>query len=259
MRDALTASLRALPAVVAGRITIVAGGAADIPIHPERDRILDEVRALGRQVADAHGMVEIPMTTRRYQLRRRRAFRRDRSEERRAGQRQLQVEQLPLTVEATAVAGETAVRADDTVARDDDADGVLPVRQSDRPSGTGRSNAFGQLAIGLGRTVGNLLQGGPDALLELRSKRGKGKVEGRELSSEVGVKLVSRGFEGLSVTTPLVCFTELVVGGAVPLQIHVETTDLAILGHDGQGTEPAVDHGVGAHHAAFSSGMWLIG
>ena len=40
MRDALTASLRALPAVVAGRITIVAGGAADIPIHPERDRFL---------------------------------------------------------------------------------------------------------------------------------------------------------------------------------------------------------------------------
>ena len=178
MRDALTASLRALPAVVAGRITIVAGGAEDLPvengsvdaatvfqawhwfdadaataqcarvirpggwlsmawhhwseevgwsralsdfidpqknlpdddeapptgpdfepfetevfthgmrqsvedlvlhastwsyvaIHPERDRILDEVRALGRRVADAHGMVEIPMTTRCYRLRRR--------------------------------------------------------------------------------------------------------------------------------------------------------------------------------------------
>ncbi|HEY8820534.1 MAG TPA: class I SAM-dependent methyltransferase [Dermatophilaceae bacterium] len=178
MRDALTASLRALPAEVAGRITIVAGGAEDIPvendsvdaatvfqawhwfdadaataecarvlrpggwlsmawhqrsedvgwsrelsdivdrhenvpdddeappagpdfepfetevftygmrqsvedlvlhastwsyvaIHPKRDRILDEVRALGRRVADAHGMVEIPMTTRCYRLRRR--------------------------------------------------------------------------------------------------------------------------------------------------------------------------------------------
>jgi len=71
MRDALKASLRALPAKVAGPITIVAGGAEDIPIHPERDRILDEVRALGRRVADAHGMVEIPMTTRCRRLRRR--------------------------------------------------------------------------------------------------------------------------------------------------------------------------------------------
>ena len=178
MRDALTASLRALPAEVAGRITIVAGGAEDIPveigsvdavtafqawhwfdetaaagecarvlrpggwlsmgwhhrsedvawlselsdivqrhgnqpddyeappvwpefepsetelfthrmrqsvenlvlhastwsyvaIRPERDRILDEVRALGRRVADRDGIVEIPMTTRCYRLRRR--------------------------------------------------------------------------------------------------------------------------------------------------------------------------------------------
>ncbi len=178
MREALTASLRALPAEVAGRITIVVGGAEDIPvdndsvdaatvfqawhwfdaeaasaecarvlrpggwlsmgwhhraedvgwsrelsdivdrhenlpddeeappvgpefepfetelftygmrqsvedlvlhastwsyvaIHPERDMVLDEVRALGRRVADADGMVEIPMTTRCYRLRRR--------------------------------------------------------------------------------------------------------------------------------------------------------------------------------------------
>ena len=178
MRDALTASLRALPAEVAGRITIVAGGAEDIPvendsvdaatvfqawhwfdaetagaecarvlrpggwlsmawhhrsegvewsrelsdiverhenqpddeeappvapefessetelftyrmrqsvedlvlhastwsyvaIHPERDRVLDDVRALGRRVADGDGMVVIPMTTRCYRLRRR--------------------------------------------------------------------------------------------------------------------------------------------------------------------------------------------
>jgi SAM-dependent methyltransferase len=42
-----------------------------VAIHPERDRILDEVRALGRRVADADGMVEIPMTTRCYRLRRR--------------------------------------------------------------------------------------------------------------------------------------------------------------------------------------------
>jgi len=42
-----------------------------VAIHPERDRVLDEVRALGRRVADADGMVEIPMTTRCYRLRRR--------------------------------------------------------------------------------------------------------------------------------------------------------------------------------------------
>ena len=42
-----------------------------VAIRPERDRILDEVRALGRRVADADGMVEIPMMTRCYRLRRR--------------------------------------------------------------------------------------------------------------------------------------------------------------------------------------------
>ena len=42
-----------------------------VAIHPERDRVLDEVRELGRRVADADGMVEIPMTTRCYRLRRR--------------------------------------------------------------------------------------------------------------------------------------------------------------------------------------------
>jgi len=42
-----------------------------VAIHPERDRILDDVRALGGRVADSVGMVEIPMTTRCYRLRRR--------------------------------------------------------------------------------------------------------------------------------------------------------------------------------------------
>jgi SAM-dependent methyltransferase len=42
-----------------------------VAIHPERDRVLDDVRALGRRVADGDGMVEIPMTTRCYRLRRR--------------------------------------------------------------------------------------------------------------------------------------------------------------------------------------------
>jgi len=41
-----------------------------VAIHPERDRILDDVRVLGRRVA-VDGMVEIPMTTRCYRLRRR--------------------------------------------------------------------------------------------------------------------------------------------------------------------------------------------
>ena len=42
-----------------------------VAMHPERARVLDEVRALGRRVADADLMVEIPMTTRCYRLRRR--------------------------------------------------------------------------------------------------------------------------------------------------------------------------------------------
>jgi len=42
-----------------------------VALHPERDRILDEVRALGRRVATGDSLVEIPMTTRCYRLRRR--------------------------------------------------------------------------------------------------------------------------------------------------------------------------------------------
>ncbi|MEP7192946.1 MAG: class I SAM-dependent methyltransferase [Actinomycetota bacterium] len=42
-----------------------------VAIHPERARILDEVRALGLRVADRDGMVEIPWTTRCYRQRRR--------------------------------------------------------------------------------------------------------------------------------------------------------------------------------------------
>ena len=42
-----------------------------VAIHPERDRILAEVRTLGQRVADSSGMVRIPMTTRCYRLRRR--------------------------------------------------------------------------------------------------------------------------------------------------------------------------------------------
>lgn len=42
-----------------------------VAIHPERDRILDEVRALGRRLADSAGQVTIPMMTSCYRLRRR--------------------------------------------------------------------------------------------------------------------------------------------------------------------------------------------
>ena len=42
-----------------------------VAIHPERGRVLEEVRALGRRVAGVDRMVEIPMTTRCYRLRRR--------------------------------------------------------------------------------------------------------------------------------------------------------------------------------------------
>jgi SAM-dependent methyltransferase len=42
-----------------------------VALHPERDRVLDDVRALGRRVAGVDGMVDVPMTTRCYRLRRR--------------------------------------------------------------------------------------------------------------------------------------------------------------------------------------------
>ena len=42
-----------------------------VTVHPERDRVLDDVRALGRTVADGEGMVDIPMATRCYRLSRR--------------------------------------------------------------------------------------------------------------------------------------------------------------------------------------------
>lgn len=42
-----------------------------VAINPERDRVLDFVRSLGRRVADSDGMVQIPMSTRCYRLCRR--------------------------------------------------------------------------------------------------------------------------------------------------------------------------------------------
>lgn len=42
-----------------------------VAVHPERDRMLQEARALGRRVADADGTVTIPMTTLCHRARRR--------------------------------------------------------------------------------------------------------------------------------------------------------------------------------------------
>ena len=42
-----------------------------VAVHPERDRVIEDVRSLGRRVAGADGMVEIPMLTRCYRMRRR--------------------------------------------------------------------------------------------------------------------------------------------------------------------------------------------
>jgi SAM-dependent methyltransferase len=42
-----------------------------VAIHSDRDRVLGDVRALGRTVADSAGMIDIPMKTRCYRLRRR--------------------------------------------------------------------------------------------------------------------------------------------------------------------------------------------
>lgn len=52
-------------------LVLLASTWSNVAIHPERDRVLDEVRALGRRVAGVDRMVEIPMTTRCYRLRRR--------------------------------------------------------------------------------------------------------------------------------------------------------------------------------------------
>jgi SAM-dependent methyltransferase len=48
-----------------------AGTWSFVAIHPERERMLQQVRELGRRVADPDGWVEIPMRTRCYRLRRR--------------------------------------------------------------------------------------------------------------------------------------------------------------------------------------------
>jgi SAM-dependent methyltransferase len=42
-----------------------------VAIHPDRNRVLEDVRALARSVADPDGMVDIPMKTRCYRFRRR--------------------------------------------------------------------------------------------------------------------------------------------------------------------------------------------
>ena len=87
---------------------------------------------------------------------------------------------------------------------------------------------------------------------------GEGSKRGQR-TGEVGVELVGGGLERLSGPATAVGLAELVVVGAVPLQVHVQAHDRALLGDQGQGSDDAVDHGVGAHQAASSSGMWLIG
>jgi len=86
-----------------------------------------------------------------------------------------------------------------------------------------------------------------------------GRVERRELTSEVGVKLAGRSLERFSPAATWVGLTQLAVVGTVPLQVHVHAHDRVLLGDQGQATKSAADHGVGVHQAVSRSGTRLIG
>jgi len=98
-------------------------------------------------------------------------------------------EELLFAVEAATVPGEVAGRSDDAVARDDDADRVLPVGQTDRSGRPGFAETLGELAVRGGLAVRDLLQRGPDLLLERSSAQPERKVEAGTTAREVLAQL----------------------------------------------------------------------
>src|SRR5664279_1939207 len=143
--------------------------------------------------------------------------------------------------------------------RYDDADRVLAVGKAHRASPAGRSDAFGELTVGLGLAIGDLAQRRPHPLLEVGPLWRQGQVERCERACEVGVQLVGGRSERFVLPATWVDLADLTVLRAVPLQVHIETDDRAIFGDQGQWTDGTVDHGVTTHQAASSSGILLMG
>jgi hypothetical protein len=96
-------------------------------------------------------------------------------------------------------------------------------------------------------------------LLELGPVWRERYVEAGELTVEVGVELGGGRLERLDLTATRVRLAELFIVRTVPLKVHVEAHDRPPFGDQGQSSDDAVDHGMGAHQAASSSGMRLIG
>src|SRR5262245_13537866 len=108
-----------------------------------------------------------------------------------------------LALDAAAIAGQLAVRPDHTVTGNDDRDRVAAVRRADRARGSRIADPPRQFAVTDRRTVGNLLQFGPDALLKRRAADRKAQIELGQFAREVCPQLISSLPEQSVVTPPI--------------------------------------------------------
>ena len=88
-----------------------------------------------------------------------------------------QFQQILLHLHAIGVAGELAGAAHHAVAGLKDGDGVAVAGTAHGTAGLGFANSGGQLAVGTGLTLGDLVHLGPDGLLESCALWSEGQIK----------------------------------------------------------------------------------
>lgn len=101
-----------------------------------------------------------------------------------------QLQQILLHLHAIGVAGELAGAAHHPVAGLKDGDGVAVAGTAHGTAGLGFANSGGQLAVGAGLTVGDLVHLGPDGLLEGGALGGQRQIEFPARPGKIFVQLL---------------------------------------------------------------------
>ncbi len=70
----------------------------------------------------------------------------------------LQFEETPLEIETAPEAAQPSIRSHNPMTRDDDGDRVVMVGRADGPGGTGLPDRGGNLTVGTGLSIGDLLK-----------------------------------------------------------------------------------------------------
>ena len=100
------------------------------------------------------------------------------------------LQSLSLHLHAIGVAGELAGAAHHPVAGLKDGDGVAVAGTAHGTAGLGLANSGGQLAVGAGLTVGDLVHLGPDGFLEGGALWSEGQIEFPALPGKIFVQLL---------------------------------------------------------------------